>query len=173
MSGEERRDKIIQHLSERDGPVSGSQLASMLHVSRQVIVQDVALLKAAGHGILATSNGYLLQRRKMEQREFAMVLSSNTFLEQLYAIVDLGGHVMEIRGFFPAYGELSIPLNVKSRKDAKKILEGIPFGCSSPLKDLFGEPQAISHVEYHLRVEADAYEDLDLIEEDLRNQGYL
>lgn len=48
MSGEERRGKIIQALKNSDKAVSATTLAKEFDVSRQVIVQDVALLRANG-----------------------------------------------------------------------------------------------------------------------------
>ena len=70
--GNTRRKKIIQILSESERPVSGSSLAGMLGVSRQVIVQDIALLRAVGDNIVSTTKGYLLymQDQKRETRVF-------------------------------------------------------------------------------------------------------
>ena len=46
MTGEERRTEIVRILSDATEPVSGTQLAEHFDVSRQVIVQDIALLRA-------------------------------------------------------------------------------------------------------------------------------
>ena len=51
MNGEDRRKQILDILGSAKGPVSGASLASRLHVSRQVIVQDIALIRAANHNI--------------------------------------------------------------------------------------------------------------------------
>ena len=59
MDGKARRQEIIRLLSRTSGPISGSSLSGMLGVSRQVIVQDIALLRTE-HPILATAQGYLL-----------------------------------------------------------------------------------------------------------------
>ena len=60
MNGDERRKKIINILSSSKSPVAGVALAKELDVSRQVIVQDIALLRANGAAIFSTNRGYLI-----------------------------------------------------------------------------------------------------------------
>ncbi|MDE6841162.1 MAG: HTH domain-containing protein, partial [Oscillospiraceae bacterium] len=62
MNATERRGRILEYLREWDRPLSATALARRLSVSRQVIVGDVALLRAAGEGITATPRGYVLDR---------------------------------------------------------------------------------------------------------------
>ena len=64
MNGEERRSQILQILADSAKPVAGTLLAQRLNVSRQVIVQDIALLRANGTAIFSTNKGYLLQEEK-------------------------------------------------------------------------------------------------------------
>ena len=64
MNGEERRSQILQILTDSTKPVAGTLLAQRLNVSRQVIVQDIALLRANGTAIFSTNKGYLLQEGK-------------------------------------------------------------------------------------------------------------
>lgn len=59
MTGIERREKILELLSKSEEPLTGSYLALTFGVSRQIIVQDIALLRAASHKIIATTSGYL------------------------------------------------------------------------------------------------------------------
>ena len=54
MTGEERRQTIINLLKNSHQPVSGTSLAKTLQVSRQVIVQDIALLRAKNIDIQST-----------------------------------------------------------------------------------------------------------------------
>ena len=58
MAGEERRQEILKYIEESEKPVSGQKLAEIFHVSRQVIVQDIALLRAGDREILSTNRGY-------------------------------------------------------------------------------------------------------------------
>ena len=58
MSGKERREEILQRITNSKTPVSGAALAKSCEVSRQVIVQDIALIRAAGYDVIATNRGY-------------------------------------------------------------------------------------------------------------------
>ena len=93
MNGRERRNKIIQMLSESSEALSGKELAGILDVSRQIIVQDIALLRAQDHEILSTNQGYLLTGEKKISRVFKVVHSDKEVEEELNLIVDYGGHV--------------------------------------------------------------------------------
>ena len=93
MNGRERRNKLIQILSESSTPLSGKELSKRLDVSRQVIVQDMALLRAQDHEILSTNQGYLLTGGKKISRVFKVIHSDKEVEEELGLIVDYGGHV--------------------------------------------------------------------------------
>ena len=71
MNAEKRRENILKLLAESDSPLSGTDLAKCLAVSRQVIVQDIALLRAVNKNILSTNKGYLLfhEEEKMKGRK--------------------------------------------------------------------------------------------------------
>lgn len=59
MTGNERRAMLLSVLQEANSPIKGNDLADKFQVSRQIIVQDIALLRAANHPILSTTSGYL------------------------------------------------------------------------------------------------------------------
>lgn len=166
MTGEERRKMIIDYLLESELPLSGSKLAKLLDVSRQVIVQDIALLRAKQHNILSTNTGYLLERVQKPQRIFHVIHKDDCTLDELYTIVDLGGYVIDVHVLHRVYGNLSVPLNIKSRKDAKKLVDDINSGTCSLLKKLTQDEH------FHI-VEAGSTEDFDLIENKLRQKGYI
>ena len=50
----ERRAELLRILNGAETPVTGSELSSLLGVSRQAIVNDIAILRASG---LAISGG--------------------------------------------------------------------------------------------------------------------
>lgn len=54
MRAEERRQAIRELLQRAKQPVSATALAAQFSVSRQIIVGDIALLRAAGADISAT-----------------------------------------------------------------------------------------------------------------------
>ena len=89
MSGRERRSKIIQMLSESEKPVSGKELAGIFDVSRQVIVQDIALLRAQEHEITSTNQGYILLGEKKISRVFKVIHSDNEVEEELKLIDEI------------------------------------------------------------------------------------
>ncbi len=166
MDGEKRREKILAQLRESRSPLSGALLADAHGVSRQVIVQDIALLRAQKHDILSTNSGYILKSPSRPQRLFYVVHDDESILDELFTIVDLGGHIIDVQIQHPAYGSFAAMLNVRSRKDAEKLMESISSGTSRPLKNLTQNRHC------HL-VEAETEEDLDIIESELRKKEYL
>ena len=156
MTGSERRDKIIATMQENRMPVPGKELASFYNVSRQVIVQDIALMRAAGYDIISTNRGYILNSPKSVKRIF----------NELYSIVDLGGCVETVIVNHKVYGRMEAKLHITSRRLAWEFLEDIRSGKSSPLKNI------TSNYHYH-EVHADSEETLDMIENMLREKGYL
>ena len=96
MNGDERRKKIINILSSSKSPVAGVALAKELDVSRQVIVQDIALLRANGAAIFSTNRGYLIQADKQYSRVLKVVHEDDEVEEELSTIVDAGGHVKDV-----------------------------------------------------------------------------
>ena len=91
MHGSERREQIIRQIQESKAPVSGTKLASLYSVSRQVIVQDIALIRAAGYEIISTNRGYILNQPKTVCRIFKVQHTDEQLEEELNTIVDLGG----------------------------------------------------------------------------------
>ena len=102
MNGDERRKKIINILSSSKSPVAGVALAKEL-VSRQVIVQDIALLRANGAAIFSTNRGYLIQADKQYSRVLKVVHEDDEVEEELSTIVDAGGHVKDVFVYHKVY----------------------------------------------------------------------
>lgn len=166
MTGAERRNDIINRIKGSAAPVSGKELAQMYEVSRQVIVQDIALLRAAGHDIISTNRGYILHTIPVASRVFKVSHTDEQLEEELCSIVDLGGKVINVMVRHRVYGELEAELQITSRHKVMEFMEDIRSGKSSPLKNI------TSNYHYH-KVEADSEETLDMIEEMLRTRGFL
>lgn len=166
MTGQERRNAIVNQIRGSSTPVSGKKLAEDYHVSRQVIVQDIALIRAAGHDILSTHRGYILQEPHSVSRVFKVQHTDEELEEELFSIVDLGGIVRNVMVNHKVYGHLEADLNVASRRNASQFLDDIKTGKSSPLKNI------TSNYHYHT-VEADSEETLDMIEKMLGEKGFL
>ena len=96
MSGEERREKIINTLKSSESPVSGSKLAKTAGVSRQVIVQDIALLRAKNYDIASTPKGYCLRDQDKCERIFKIYNDPEEEERELQLYVDQGGFVKDV-----------------------------------------------------------------------------
>lgn len=139
MYAEERRQAILDILRNSGRPVSAGALAARLSVSRQVIVGDVALLRAAGEEITATPRGYVTQRtaggliRQVACRHDAAGMEA-----ELNAIVDQGCAVLDVTVEHPIYGQLTGPLQLSSRYDVSQFLAQCAASDARPLSDLTG-----------------------------------
>ena len=119
MKGEERRKQLLKILSSSTGPVSGGTLSQELHVSRQIIVQDISLLRANGSTIFSTNKGYLLQEEKKYSRVFKVYHTDDQVEEELSAIVDAGGQIRDVFVYHKVYGVLKADMGIKSRRDIR------------------------------------------------------
>ena len=166
MNGEKRRQQILEILGSGSRPVSGMELAKQTHVSRQVIVQDIAILRANGHEVIATNRGYLSRPGERPNRVFKVRHEDDQIEQELNDIVDLGGYIVDVFVYHKVYGVIRADMNVKSRRDVAQYMEKIRTGKSTPLKNV------TAGYHYHT-VAADDNRTLDLIQEKLEQEGYL
>lgn len=166
MNARERREQIIKHLEAENAPVSASALAKILGVSRQVIVNDIALLRAEGNSILSFARGYMLEKATVCQRAFKLYHSDDEVEKELNLIVDLGGEVIDVFVYHRSYGLIRAKMDIKSRYDVERFLDDIRTGKSSLLKNI------TSGYHYHT-VGAKSEKALDLIEKALKENGFL
>ena len=170
MTGEERRMMILNKLQETGTPLSGAALAKAFHVSRQVIVQDIALMRAENYGILSTNKGYLLRSNKTEntqpKRVFFVRHSTQQVLDEFYTIIELGGKILDVAVEHELYGQICVDLVIETKADAADFHDKLLICRDNPLKVLTDD------CHYHT-VAAPSEKLLDLIEEDLRRKGYL
>lgn len=126
MNAAQRREEIQKILAAAKGPVSASVLAAQLSVSRQIVVGDIALLRAGGCRIDATPRGYV-SRDKAAKGYTGLVACVHSTPEQLknelYIVVDNGGSMESVSVENPLYGEISGTLHVASRYDADAFLQ--------------------------------------------------
>lgn len=166
MSGEDRRAKIVALLGDAGEPISGGQLARELGVSRQVIVQDVALLRSSGVELESTHRGYVMHRHDRPRRIFKVYHTEEQIEDELNLIVDLGGTVEDVVVNHRTYGVITVPLNVSSRRDVARYLADIASSRSTPLS------RVTSGYHFH-HVSAPSEEALDEIGASLAKRGYL
>lgn len=171
MSRKKRRAQILAFLQEASGPLTGSWLSSALGVTRQVIVSDVAVLRAGGAKIVATPQGYLLlsPRAYTPYRETVAVHHGDDLQEiegELTLIVAEGGTVVDVTVEHPLYGELTANLQVSTRKDVAQFIEKMGTLQAEPLLVLTGG--------YHLHtIEASQDGVLEKIRRGLGQAGFL
>lgn len=166
MSGDKRREKIIDIIRQSDKPVSGTKLANEFGISRQVIVQDIAILRAADNIIISTNRGYIIQGENNFTRVLKLTHTDKEIETELNTVVDLGGKVIDVFVKHKVYGVISAQLDINSRRDVKLLLQDINDGKSAPLKNI------TSNYHYHT-IAAKSKEELDLIEEELKQKGFL
>ena len=167
MTGEQRRKQLLELLAGSERPVSGTALAKRLGVSRQVIVQDIALLRANGTEIFSASRGYLLVQDKPDASRILKVFHSDAQTEEeLNLIVDMGGRVRDVFIYHKVYGIVRADIKIRSRRDVSRFLETIVSGKSSLLKNV------TAGYHYHT-VLAEDEPTLDMIQEQLWKKGML
>ena len=166
MKVQERRKTIINILLSEDRPIPGGELSEKCGVSRQIIVQDIAVLKGQGFDILSTHNGYLVQKSPFKDRVFKVKHSTEQTEDELSTIVELGGTVVDVFVWHKVYGKMSAPLNIFSELQIKQFIEGIRAGKSTELMNITGG------YHYHT-VRAESEEILDRIGAALEEKGFL
>lgn len=170
MTGEQRRMQILQMLKEQGAPLSGTALAKAFHVSRQVIVQDIALMRAENHSILSTNKGYLYHTAETEntqpKRVFFVKHSTEQVLDEFLIMTELGGKVLDVAVEHELYGQIRVDLLIETPQDARDFADKLSNCRDNPLKVLTDD------CHYHT-VAAPSEKLLDLIEQELREKGYL
>ena len=166
MKGNDRRERILQILSDSTSAISGANLAKQLDVSRQVIVQDMALLRANGTDIVSTNLGYVLNEKTSAERVLKVIHTEDEVEEELNIIIDLGGIVKDVFVYHKAYGVVIADMNIRFRKDVKTFVDNIKSGKSSLLMNV------TSGYHYHT-ILAENEETLDMIFDALSERGFL
>lgn len=149
-------------------PLSGTELAHQLGVSRQVIVQDIALLRAEGQAILATSKGYIypVKANNAIVKTIAVKHLSDSLAEELYAIVEFGGKILDITVEHPIYGEIKGNLMLSNKQDVDDFVENFQKSGAAPLSVV------TNGVHLHA-IEVPSMKIFELILAALRERGFL
>ncbi|HWO69278.1 MAG TPA: transcription repressor NadR [Actinomycetota bacterium] len=168
-TGEERRAGILARLRSGGGPVRAADLAAAFGVSRQVIVGDVAILRAEGHPVVGTPRGYVLLEPAPApgpQAVFACRHDRRGTRAELLAMVEAGCTVVDVIVEHPLYGELRGNLMLATRDDVERFLRALRAGETELLSSLTGG------VHLHT-VAAPSFEALSRAREALRRKGFL
>lgn len=139
MTSTERRENILELLRQSQQPVSASAIARQFHVSRQIIVGDIALLRAANEKIAATPRGYVLEPDAAPQGIRMIIACKHGYADmedELNTIVDNGGRILDVTVEHAVYGQLSGRLDIASRFDVQNFIQSLNDSNSAPLSDL-------------------------------------
>lgn len=166
MTGADRRKKLLSLMRESNIPLSGTALGRETGVSRQVVVQDIALLRTEGYPIVSTARGYYISEPKQAVRLLKLCHTNEQVEDELTTIVDLGGSVLNVMVNHKVYGKVKAPLQIKNRRDVQRFIEDLESGKSTPLLNV------TSGYHFH-EIAAEHEEILDEIEEALREKEYL
>lgn len=169
MDAKERRGRLLEKLRAAEQPLTGTWLAKELGVSRQVIVTDFAILRAAGNVIYATPQGYLLplvESSKSIKATLACKHGQDELEEELSIIVDNGGKVLDVIVDHSLYGEIKANLMLGSRREIGEFLHTLRGNKAEQLASITGG------VHLHT-IEIPSEEVLTKIKEELKSKGIL
>ncbi|MBV4420241.1 transcription repressor NadR [Clostridium tyrobutyricum] len=168
MNSQERRINIENILKNSDKPQKGHILAENLGVTRQIIVKDIAILRAAGKNIMATPEGYLIPKveKNVVRNVIAVSHKPEDMENELKIIVKFGGIVEDVIIEHPIYGEIKGMLMLKSLYDIENFILKVKQTKSELLSVL------TDGVHLHT-VSAENTSIIENIKQELKNQNYL
>jgi len=159
-----RQEKILKILEKNIKPVSGAYLSDMLNVTRQVIVKDIALMKASGTEIRSNSRGYYIRSKNKIIKTVAVKHNERDIKKELEIIISGGGSVIDITVEHPVYGEINASLDIENEVDIEIFCEKIK------------NTKPLSYLNYgiHLhKIETETEEEFDNIVSKLKENGFL
>lgn len=166
MRAEARRGEILSLMGNTENPLTAGVLAERFKVSRQVIVQDIAILRANGYDITATNRGYVLTTKARATRVFKCRHTFDEIPEEGNLIIEAGGRVEDIFVNHRLYGRISARLDLSTRTHVEELYRSLKSGASKPLMSVTDG--------YHYHTVCAAGEEiLDDIEKKLRDRGFL
>ncbi|GGB49212.1 transcriptional regulator [Fictibacillus barbaricus] len=169
LKGEDRRSQLITWLIEASEPMSGSLLAARTNVSRQVIVQDMSLLKATGEPIMATAQGYVYLKPDKGNLYTCVIAANHSpeeTISELNTIVDYGVTVEDVTVEHPVYGDIKASLKLSTRKDVEDLIKRLRDTNAILLSEL------TEGIHMHT-LSSDSKEKLDKACEALKEKGFL
>ena len=170
MTGEMRREQLLQLLKQQGVPLSGTALARQFSVSRQVIVQDIALMRAENNPILSTNKGYIYRTQEQQntqpKRVFHVKHNTEQVMDEFLTVLELGGKILDVAVEHELYGQIRVDLMIETVQDARDFTERLSTCKDNPLKVLTDD------CHYHT-VAAPSEKLLDLIQRELEEKGFL
>lgn len=166
MKAHDRRAEILSLIGNSGSPVAANFLSEKYSVSRQVIVQDIAILRAQGYGVISTNRGYVLGSGLRAERVFKCRHTLDELVKESEIIISLGGKIEDISVNHRVYGKISARLELSTLRHAEELYRSLVSGASKPLMSV------TDGYHYHT-VSGENEQTLDKIEVALREKGYL
>lgn len=167
MNSVERRDEIVNILHEAKVPIKGTEIAEKYNVTRQVIVRDIAILRAKGIDIMATPDGYILNRDNNKIRKIIAVNHNESeMFDEMSIIVKYGGIIEDVIVEHPLYGEIKGMLMVKNLNELNKFIDKYKNQKAHLLSVL------TNGVHLHT-IAADTNEDMEAIIQELKDKNFI
>lgn len=168
MDSKERREIIKGKLINSKEPLKGILLAEDFNVTRQIIVKDIAILRAEGFNILATPSGYIIEEKRSNNiiKVIALKHIEEDIENELGIIVKYGGVIRDVIVEHPLYGEIKGNLMIKTQFDIINFLNKKKENKAEPLMKLTGG------VHLHT-IETQTEEIMNLITDELKERKYL
>ena len=168
MKADERRNAIMGILIKEKRAIKGTTLAENFNVTRQIIVKDIAILRAKGNNIIATPDGYMINEEKENRIKSIIAVnhSDNEMIDELEIVVKYGGIIEDVIVEHPIYGEIRGTIMIKNLNDLNKF--------KSALNEAKAKPLSILTDGVHLHtISADSLENMDLIKQELKEKGFI
>lgn len=167
MNSENRRREILDHIIRSSRAIKGLELANIFGVTRQVIVKDVAIIRASGVNIIATPEGYIVTKDDTRYKKvIALYHKEEDMVDELEIVIRYGGIIEDVIIEHPIYGEIKANLMIRNLNDLKKFIDRYKSNKAKPLSAL---TQGI-----HLHtISTENKDDMDLVVSGLEKAGYL
>ena len=168
MKADERRSNIIEMLMKEKRAIKGTTLAESFNVTRQIIVKDIAILRAKGNNIIATPDGYMINEDNSNRVKSVIAVNHNDeeVIKELEIVVKYGGIIEDVIVEHPLYGEIRGILMIKNLNDLNKFKNSLNQIDAKPLSML-------TNGEHLHTISADSVENMELIKEELKESGFI
>ena len=167
MNSIERRDNIIKLLLESDEPIKGNTIAKKYSVTRQVIVKDIAILRAKGKNIIATPDGYIINKRQNKVKSIIAVMhNEEEMFNEMSIVIKYGGIIEDVIVEHPLYGEIAAMLMIKNYNELNKFIQNYQEQRARLLSVL------TNGVHLHT-ISAESEDDINLIISELKKYNFI
>lgn len=168
MTATQRREAIIELLLKERKPLKGTDLAVSFNVTRQIIVKDIAILRAKGNNIIATPDGYMFNDDSGSRIKSIIAVNHDNegMIKELEIVVKYGGIIEDVIVEHPLYGEIKGLLMIKNLNDLNKF--------KTSLNSIDAKPLSVLTNGIHLHtISVDSKENMELIKKELKENGFI